>query len=141
MRSRSPEDHPHWLGERDGKVCEHCGGEFQAIPSPKGRSRFCSLECFRSHDRASASHSTLSTAVRSRLPNGWGRWRADARDGECEMCGAEATERAHDLHHIVPVLAGGVNNPQLLVELCRSCHEVAEAYTRNLPGMEPVLTE
>jgi hypothetical protein len=57
------------------------------------------------------------------------------------MCGDEATDRAHDLHHIVPILAGGVNDPELLIELCRECHESTEAYTRDLPGMGPVLTE
>lgn len=141
QRERDPEDHPRWLGERERKTCDYCGEQFDAIPSEKGRDRFCSLECSRSYERSEASYSTLSTAVRSRLPNGWGRWRADVRDGECEMCGAEATERAHDLHHIVPILAGGVNDPELLVELCRSCHEAAEAYGSDLPGMKPVLTE
>lgn len=141
MRTRNREDHPRWLGERDVKVCEHCDTEFRAVPGVRGRDRFCSLDCSRAYDRANASHSTLSTAVRSRLPNGWGRWRSDVRSGECEMCGVESDGQAHDLHHIVPILAGGVNERELLIELCRQCHETVEAYTRDLPGMESVLTE
>jgi 5-methylcytosine-specific restriction endonuclease McrA len=57
------------------------------------------------------------------------------------MCGAEPDTQAHDLHHIVPILAGGVNEPELLIELCRQCHETVEAYTHDLPGMQPVLAE
>ena len=141
MRTRGPEEHPHWLGERDEIVCEYCGEKFTTNPGSRGPDRFCSLDCWHSHDRAGASHERLSTAVRSRLPNGWGQWRSDVRDGECEMCGAEAGERAHDLHHIVPILAGGVNEPELLIELCRQCHENAEAYTRQFPEFEVVLCE
>jgi len=64
-----------------------------------------------------------------------------SRDGQCRMCGKSPTDGKLDVHHIVPVLAGGLNTPDLLMALCRSCHMKAEAYTRDLPGMEPVLTE
>ncbi|WP_394327916.1 hypothetical protein [Halorientalis persicus] len=37
--------------------------------------------------------------------------------------------------------AGGTNGDWDLITLCRRCHGEVEAYTRDLAGTEPVLTE
>lgn len=61
---------------------------------------------------------------------------------ECEMCGkTDGDERGHQnhAHHIVPVLAGGTHDEELLMTLCPSCHATAEQYTKNLYGMERML--
>lgn len=52
---------------------------------------------------------------------------------ECEMCGA--TENVGDvdgldLHHIIPMLAGGTNGDWNLITVCRSCHGKAERFAR-----------
>lgn len=48
----------------------------------------------------------------------------------CEMCphGPEDSGRKLDVHHIIPVLAGGTSGDYNLITLCRSCHRKADAY-------------
>lgn len=78
----------------------------------------------------------LYQAVRHSYPRGWFRPAREARKRaghECEMCGsAEDGSRKLDVHHIVPVRAGGTNEPWNLMALCRSCHRKAESYTQNI---------
>ena len=47
----------------------------------------------------------------------------------CELCGEYGGMRSLAAHHIVPVLAGGVNEEELLMPLCHSCHQKVERYT------------
>jgi len=56
------------------------------------------------------------------------------------MCGASG-DVTLEVHHIVPVLSGGVSHGDLLITLCTGCHNTAEAYTRKIPEFEAVLTE
>lgn len=62
---------------------------------------------------------------------------------ECYMCDKTAVEngRELDVHHLVPLMAGGDNGDWNLTVLCRSCHQKAESYTRAIPEINPVLTE
>jgi len=46
------------------------------------------------------------------------------------MCG-ESAEKL-DLHHIIPLLAGGVNEEWNYMTLCRSCHITVEHYTSTI---------
>jgi hypothetical protein len=63
-------------------------------------------------------------------------WQSKAREARkragnvCENCGAEAQGRDLDVHHIVPVAAGGTNEPWNLMALCIACHRRAEEYIR-----------
>lgn len=63
-------------------------------------------------------------------------WRDTARrvreqsDGQCEICGSEGEGRGLDVHHIIPVAAGGTNGDYNLMVLCIACHRKAESYTR-----------
>lgn len=65
----------------------------------------------------------------------WNTIRERHRGGECEMCGT--SERELHLHHIVPVLAGGTNEPWNFLTLCEECHTAAEWRTREFA--DPVL--
>ena len=52
---------------------------------------------------------------------GWRRLRAAAlrRDGgRCQRCGAEAVE----VHHVVPMSAGGADTLDNVLSLCEPCH-------------------
>jgi hypothetical protein len=63
-------------------------------------------------------------------------WRDTARrarkqsDGRCELCGAAGEMRDLDVHHIVPISAGGTNGEYNLMTLCIACHRKAESYIR-----------
>lgn len=81
---------------------------------------------------------SIYDAVKKQLPGpSWSTHRARHRADECRMCGA--SEAKLDLHHIVPVLAGGMNERWNFMTLCTSCHHKAEWYTRDL--LPPVLTD
>lgn len=60
-------------------------------------------------------------------------------------CTATVNEESYraDLHHIIPIMSGGVHDSELLIPLCRSCHHVAENYMRKIAGeyFEPLLID
>jgi|GEM_PF-3032635 len=77
-------------------------------------------------------------AVRSELgPTCWPIQRERHLGNECESCGESDTPL--ELHHIVPLMAGGTNAEYNYMTLCAACHNTVEAHTRDLPGMEAVL--
>jgi len=89
---------------------------------------------------------SIYDAVKKQLnPESWKRTRKRIRERaghECEHCGGESgRDRDLDVHHIVPLMAGGTNEDWNLIALCESCHREVEAYTRDLADMESVLTE
>jgi len=81
----------------------------------------------------------LIDALRKQLRPSWWTVRDEARADECYNCGASRCKL--DVHHIVPLSAGGTNEDWNLMTLCESCHRTVESHTRDLPGMEAVLTE
>jgi len=81
----------------------------------------------------------LIDALRKQLRPSWWTVRDDERQNECYNCGE--SQGKLDVHHIVPLSAGGTNESWNLMTLCESCHRAVESYTRDLPGMEAVLTE
>lgn len=54
------------------------------------------------------------------------RTRIRDRDGECRMCGCESDSL--DVHHLIPLMAGGCHADELLIALCSECHRRVEAY-------------
>jgi 5-methylcytosine-specific restriction endonuclease McrA len=56
-------------------------------------------------------------------------------------CGVEKYGQRHDVHHIVPIISGGVHESELLLELCRACHERVEKFTSEIPEVTPLLVE
>jgi len=75
---------------------------------------------------------------------GWDATASEARERAnhvCQACGdaQPASDRALDVHHIIPLFRGGTNNQELLIALCRSCHRKTEVYTRQFT--EPVLVD
>ncbi len=123
---------PHQAEEYTAHFCESCRSEwarerFSGDGNPRWRGG-----------------SDLYHGVKAVLPDrAWSDVAEEvrSRDEVCQMCGESSDTAELDVHHIIPVLAGGLNRPELLMALCRSCHMKAEAYTRDLPGMEPVLAE
>lgn len=52
---------------------------------------------------------------------------------ECVLCGSTRTGgQAMNIHHIVPVMAGGTNGDYNLMPLCKSCHVRVESFTEDL---------
>jgi len=131
--------------ERKGEVveCDWCGEKVYKSPAylRDNDHQFCSKQCdaaWRSErmrgDGAPWAHKGRLTkhyvsAIRRRLSDEpWPQIAARVRqraDG-CEMCGEETPDRRLDVHHIIPVAAGGTNEAWNLMVLCRSCHQHAE---------------
>lgn len=81
----------------------------------------------------------LVDSLRKQLRPSWWTVRDDERAEECCKCGASGCKL--DVHHIVPISAGGTNGSWNLMTLCESCHREAEAYTRQYDAFSPVYTE
>ena len=79
---------------------------------------------------------SLYHALVTLLPGNWRARRISVRsrtDYECQMCGEAEAElhRELDVHHIIPIMAGGTNGDYNLASLCLPCHKTAEEYTRS----------
>lgn len=141
------EDSPRWVGDRVELECEYCGDIFEAHPNKSESRRFCEERCWREYSknvRVGHNHPmwvdgfSVYNNIRSHLgEKSWGEYTRDARETagfECEVCGVheDETGRAHDVHHIVPITAGGTNSQNLLMVMCRSCHLSAEWFTQDV---------
>jgi len=81
---------------------------------------------------------SLYHAIVAQLPGpSWRTLRKQHRGNDCEMCGS--SDRELHLHHIVPVLSGGTNEPWNFLTLCQECHTAVEWRTREFA--DPVLAE
>lgn len=134
------------------KVCDYCGTEYEVQSYRASENRFCSADCQNQWmsqeypDRTKGADNPNwkrvkagvgYQAVRQLLPGQWKQLRKEHTADSCAACGATETL---ELHHIVPVLAGGLNEPWNLLTLCRECHQTAEAYTREVTE-RPLLRE
>lgn len=153
--NKPPSHFPAWKGGKITKECAICGEEFEVKPHKEDQVT-CSNACageYRSK-KYSGTESPLwrggksvTDAVKKSISaRSWQHIADSARDengNKCEMCGATRSEigQKPDVHHIVPISAGGCNARFNLMVLCRGCHRRVEAHTRDLPGMKPVLTE
>ncbi|MWG36590.1 HNH endonuclease [Halomarina oriensis] len=152
LSDRAGEAHP--LRNRVELECAECGDTFEETPSRASTRVCCGYEC--ASERRSRLYSgeghpnwrggkSIYDAVKKLLgPVPFPSARAETRastGGECEWCDTTREEngRALDVHHIVPIMAGGNHAQENLMALCRSCHRTAELYTREL--LHPVLVE
>jgi len=79
-------------------------------------------------------------AVKKQLgERSWNYLQNNVREDACANCGTGDAQL--DLHHIIPLLAGGTNEAWNLVTLCSSCHRITETRLRQLPEFKPVLVE
>lgn len=68
----------------------------------------------------------------------------DRDDMRCQRCGTEVTARNEtgadfQLHHILPVAAGGPDHPDNLVTLCNDCHSQAHQQMKTIVKDHPEL--
>lgn len=123
--------------------CENCGEFFDRKRSnaEAADTHFCSVDC-RGEYQQGQNHPNwrggpwlLKTLRRHVGEFKWRNRSEHIEEGsplECEMCGASKEELAKgllDVHHIVPVMAGGSNWTGNLLVLCRSCHRKADTFT------------
>lgn len=136
------QNHPDWKGGDVTKECEWCGDEYEARRYRADESRFCGQMCYAAwkSENESGQDSPLwkggknvTDAVRKQLHGeNWHLISQRLRRGsDCRMCG---TTEELQVHHIVPILAGGLNGDWNLMVLCPSCHSQAEWYSRNFVG-------
>lgn len=147
---------PNYRGGQIDVECAWCESTMTVWPNrDDGRNHFCDVECmseYKAEHRTGHNHNhwrggyTLRRGIRVALPGpSWKRVRETTleRDGyECQMCGDGGDEATLDVHHIIPLMAGGTNEEWNLITLCRTCHgkaeSVAEEYaTFTLREVEP----
>lgn len=134
--------------------CEQCGDEYEVKPSEASTSRFCSYDCHGdwmsenlhgpAHPAWAGGKSVLDAVRKTIGSESWVSQRQRIRkrdDNQCQQCGIEGDELSQglDVHHIIPILAGGCNADELLMSLCPQCHNHIEANTKRFTG--PVLVE
>lgn len=126
---------------RQTASCMNCGAEINCRKSRAERyeNLYCSEECQNQHMRGAADpkwkggatiHETL---LRHLGGVSWKQIRRSLQESRpltCERCGSDesAGGRALQLHHIVPVMAGGSHHRENLMFLCHSCHRKADTY-------------
>lgn len=144
------EAHPNYAtGAAFDTNCSYCGSSLRKTADyADHKHHFCDSDCYAqwmSENRTGQDHPSwrggkhLIDAVRKQLRPSWWTVRDDERAEECYKCGAPDCKL--DVHHIVPISAGGTHNSWNLMTLCESCHQTVEAYTRTLPGMEAIIAE
>lgn len=155
MREHAPtgENSAAWKGGLVEVECANCGDSVRRKPhrTQNHDRHFCSNDCksewqqiYQSGQQnprwngGSGIYAGLSAALGDRS---WLSIREDVRGETCEVCGERPSGISLDVHHIIPLRAGGTHAPELLMTLCRSCHMKAEAYTQNIPEVEPVCVE
>jgi 5-methylcytosine-specific restriction endonuclease McrA len=130
-------NNPSWSGGKETVTCEHCDDQYQVTPAKTDTTRFCSQDCL---DEWRSIHKTGQDSPRWRGGSkirdsiikqfhgpSWRAIREQELEEECQVCG-ESEQLS--LHHLIAVLDGGTNGSWNLMTLCRSCHGVAEAFTR-----------
>ena len=132
--------------DRVDLTCSTCGTDFEAFPSElvgRRNRQFCSHHCSTLVNRGQDHPNwrggyNLYHAVRNQLRGPyWKVLRSQNIGDECETCGSD--EPGLHLHHIIPLLCGGTNDPFNLMTLCNSCHQTAEWFTADY--VSPVLTD
>jgi 5-methylcytosine-specific restriction endonuclease McrA len=118
-------------------VCSACGETLFRHPYKieSNERHFCDSKCMSIGYQGECVASSLGKAIRRTISDlSWQTTASDYRTGDkdvCELCGEESTQKRYDIHHIIPLLAGGVNAEWNYMTLCRSCHRKSEAYTKN----------
>jgi len=129
--------------------CDFCGNEFLRTPKrvENTEHQYCDFDCKSKHQGeliSGSNHPRWSGGVTGidyiRKNIGNEPWKKVAErvrkkyDHTCQNCGCETTDthRSLDVHHIVPLTAGGTNAEELLIPLCLKCHRKVESYTQNL---------
>lgn len=129
--------------------CDECGSPKAVKPYrlENQSHHFCDMEC---RDKGFTGQSnprwgggaSISDALRRLMgPRSWSHISEKFREGidECYKCGKTPTDRALDVHHIVPMICGGTNAEELLMPLCGTCHKTVERYTKDF--IDPVMID
>jgi len=135
--------------QRNGKTvgCAWCGAEVYKSGGQLDKMgdyaidhHFCDKDCERQfkqenwvredHPRWKGGTHGVNAVRNSLSSKSWSRVAKEARSEKCANCGVESDTRELDVHHIVPVVAGGTNHSENLITLCIKCHRKAEEYTK-----------
>jgi len=126
------------LTRRTEVKCDVCGAVVERRPSEVRENVYCSEDCLSqglSEMKLGAKNPNFKHGYR-RNPVSWVRnalsgmqWRAKSGQvresvDRCSLCGDEPDRL--EVHHIVPVVAGGTNEDYNLMPLCPPCHNRAE---------------
>lgn len=122
--------------------CANCGDQLvrPRAAAMRASRHYCSKACQAEYERGANSPNwkggeSIAVALRRFLGGeSWRSVREDvhaSRDGVCRLCGREESRNGRRLqvHHIVPVMAGGSHHRGNLMLLCHRCHRTVEDYT------------
>lgn len=103
-------------------LCEVCGTQVL----DKRRTKTCSSHCNEIY------WNRVQTAERNQncRPIFWNTFREEAMDRDGRKCTHCGSTDALEVHHIVPVHAGGTNTKENLTTLCHGCHVKIHAEER-----------
>lgn len=120
--------------------CENCDRAIQRrrLDVNQYETLYCSESCRAEHMRGMADPkwnggATLHEMLLRELAGK--RWKdvrrqiEEQRDPVCRLCGRKNSRngRSLQLHHIVPIMAGGTHHPDNLMFLCHRCHRSTDA--------------
>jgi len=137
---RSPEAREHIRAANQARrkqaiyTCKNCGKTWQAYQGLKHRAQgkggsFCSVKCltaFYSGPRHYNWKGGTTPEILARC--GESRWKALADfirardDNHCRLCGRSYKKRKLPVHHIIPWIENGPDEPWNLISLCHRCH-------------------
>jgi len=124
-------------------VCDNCGDKFTRRRSnvKPYTNHYCGDECRVKHMRGMADPkwnggNTLHGILLRQMAGK--RWRPAKRQyfeenkRECKLCGASESPNGSglQLHHIIPIMAGGVHEEELMMPVCQPCHHRVDGYMR-----------
>lgn len=141
------ENATNYQGGKEVVGCDYCDDDVELYSNKVNHydHTFCDPECrsaWQSDNIGGPTHhwwtggTSFYHSIRRNLPDGsWKGTSQDYREGKnCENCGVSPSDldRELDVHHIIPIKAGGTGSEYNLMALCHSCHQKAENYVRDI---------
>lgn len=143
---RTVETHARTTDRTEGieATCDHCGNTFTRpkYDLEQADQSFCSNDCQGKHLSGQNHHRwtgarSFDDAVRKLIHKGsWERISRERREQHpvCEQCGERTPVEDLHSHHIIPILAGGTHDEELLMTVCNKCHHKVETFTEDAAG-------
>lgn len=110
-------------------TCRLCKETFRRPPS-QSHLMFCSRRCFYDFGKGGNGIDRVRRILGDRCWDAISEEVREEADDTCEMCGKDVSDdyRSPQVHHLLPLRAGGTHAEWNLIALCAQCHGKAEAF-------------
>lgn len=132
---------PNYNSGKEKYTCEFCGSSILRYSSTvKNPNKvFCNSKCqgkWKSENKSgpnsplwNGGSDTMSFLRNITCQKSWTKISKEMRaNSSCSMCNEQDNLV---VHHIIPLMYGGVSDRENLMVLCRKCHKKAEKFTQN----------